>query len=316
MIYRTLGRTNIEISLLSMGTGGFKALGQRPEDPRPESEMHQLLHHAHDLGVTHFDTSPGYFDSERILGRALKVLPRDSFTVSTKAAFASPDHVMTKEEVRESVETSLRDMQLDYLDLMLIAGTTAEYIDVVLQEHMPVLDALKTEGKIRFVGSSELTRTDGSHEWLQKLLPHDVVDVAMVGHNMINQSAQRMVFPTCQEKNLGVMNIFTVRNVFWNPSRLEEVVAELKEKGLIEPDALPSRGPLDWVLEETDVESLVEAAYRYAAYTEPVSTVMCGTIDIPELEEDIRFVEKGPLPPNALDRLQSLFGHISEVVGN
>lgn len=313
---RTLGRTGIEVGVLSMGTGGFKALGQRPEDPRPEAEMHRLLHRAHELGLTHYDSSPGYLDSELILGRALKALPRDSFTVSTKAAFADENHVLTQAEVRQTVEASLERLQLDYLDLMLIGGTTVGYAGVVVREHLPVLERLKQEGLIRFIGSSEVTRSDGSHEWLKILLPHDSVDVVMTGHNMINQSARRSIFPLCKEQNLGVINIFTVRNLFWNATRLEEVIDDLKERGVIGRDALPASRPLDWILEESDAESLVEAAYRYAAYTDPVSTVMCGTIDIPELEEDVRFVEKGPLPEVVSARLDRLFGHISEAIGN
>ena len=316
MIYRTLGRTGMKIPLLSMGTGGHKVLGQRDTDRRPESEMHTLLHRAHELGITHFDTSPGYMDSELILGRALKSLPRDSFTVSTKDAFAGTEHVMSPEEVRRTVESSLKRLQLDCLDLMLIAGTTREFVDVVVNDHVPVLQKLVAEGKIRFIGSSEKTATDGSHEWLKKFLPTDIADVAMVGHNMINQSAQRTVFPICKKRNIGVMNIFTVRNLFWNPKRLEEVIGELKDQGLIDRDALPYTKPLDWLLEDGEVESLVEAAYRYAAYTEPISTVMCGTIDISELEEDTRFIEKGPLSQGKIDRLDKLFGHIEEAIGN
>jgi aryl-alcohol dehydrogenase-like predicted oxidoreductase len=278
--------------------------------------MHTLLHRAHELGITHFDTSQGYMDSELILGRALKSLPRDSYTVSTKAAFAGPERVMTAEQVRQTVELSLKRLQLDYLDLMLIAGTTREYIDVVMNEHVPVLQKLKAVGKIRFIGSSEKSFSDGSHEWLKRFLPTDIADVAMVAHNMINQSAQRTVFPICKERNIGVMNIFTVRNLYWNPQRLEEVIGDLKNRGVIDGDALPDTKPMDWLLEDGEVESLVEAAYRYAAYTEPVTTVMCGTIDIPELEEDIKFVEKGPLSQGKIDRLNKLFGHIDEPIGN
>jgi aryl-alcohol dehydrogenase-like predicted oxidoreductase len=316
MIYRELGRTGIQISVLSLGTGGYKILGQRETDPRPEAEMHSLIHRAHALGVTHFDTSPAYLDSELILGRALKSLPRDSFSVSTKAAFASEEHIMKPEEVRATVERSLQRMQLNYIDVMLVGGPKVEFFDLLVNEHIPVLQQMQKEGKIRFIGSSEVTSIDGSHEWLKKLLPLDMVDVVMVGHNMINQSAQRSIFPLCKEKNIGVINIFTVRNLFWNHPRLEEVIADLKQRGLVDSEDLPEKGPLDWLFKDGEVDSLVEAAYRYAAYTEPVSTVMCGTINIPELKDDIRFVEKGPLSSEKREKLASLFVRIEESIGN
>ena len=58
MEYRTLGRTDLSVSLLSMGTGGYGILGQR--DGRPESEAHKLLFRAFELGINLFDTAPAY----------------------------------------------------------------------------------------------------------------------------------------------------------------------------------------------------------------------------------------------------------------
>ena len=141
------------------------------------------------------------------------------------------------------------------------------------------------------------------------------MDVAMVGHNMINQSAQRLVFPVCQQRNIGVMNVFTVRNLFWNPPRLQEVISDLKARALLDAEDVPDDDPLGWLLQEGDCHSLVEAAYRYAAYTPTVSTVMCGTIDRAELEEDVQLIEKGPLPSSAIERLTRTFGKIAEPIG-
>jgi len=191
-----------------------------------------------------------------------------------------------------------------------------EHYDTVIEDLIPELAKLRERGKIRFIGSSELTRSDGAHVWLQRVLPTDLVDVAMVGHNMINQSAQRFVFPICREKNIGVINVYTVRNVFWNMPQLKAVIADLKQGGLIADDAVSADDPLGWLLEESDCESLVDAAYRYAAYADGVTSVMCGTIDQDELEEDVGFIAKGPLRADILERLRRTFGHIAEPIGN
>lgn len=319
MKYRTLGRTGLKVSLLGMGTGGHDPLGQK--SGRSEAEMHRLLHRAFDFGINLFDSSPGYLESEVILGRALKSLPRDELVVSTKIPLApARDGIlipMTADEVIDAVETSLRRLQLDVIDIMLLAvGGGAAFLEQVVHEHIPVLLKLKAQGKIRFIGSSEESRSDGAHEWLRRILTTDVIDVAMVAHNMINQSAQRLVFPLCKEKNIGVINIFTVRNLFWNPARLKEVIVDLKKRGVIATDAVPDDGALDWMPDGGDVGSLVEAAYRYVVHTEAVTTAMCGTLDIRELEEDVEFIRKGPLPVDKTQRLAMTFGHISEAVGN
>ena len=318
MEHRTLGRSGLQVSLMGMGSGGHDPLGQK--SGRPEAEMHKLLQRAYELGINYFDTSPGYLDSELILGRALKDLPRDDLIVSTKIPLAAGDagqvHVMSHDEVAASVESSLRRLQLDTIDIMLVAVATDDYLEPVMNDHIPVLQRLQREGKIRFLGSSEQSRSDGSHEWLRKSLPEGVFDVAMVAHNMINHSAQRTVFPVCKEQNVGVINIFTVRNVFSLPNRLREVVADLKQRGLVDAAEIPDDDPLGWLGGNGSVSSVVEAAYRFAAYTEPVSTVMNGTILVHELEENVANITKGPLPTAVLERLRSVFGRIDEPIGN
>jgi len=322
MIYRTLGRTGLEVSVMSMGTGGHDPLGVK--SGRAESEMLALLHRAFDLGIRLFDSSPGYGrgHSEQLLGRALASLPRDQLVVTTKIALAGsmpdqPVEIMKPSAVVPAVEESLRRLDLDYLDVMLIAvADLPEKFDLVIEELIPELDKVKQQGKIRFLGSSEQTRTDGTHLWLQRILPTDLIDVAMVGHNMINQSARRLVFPVCQRQNIGVMNVFTVRNLFWNPPRLQEVISDLKQRGFLDAADVPDGDPLGWLLEEGDCDSLVEAAYRYAAYTPAVSTTMCGTLDQAELEEDVQFIEKGPLPSSTIERLTRTFKKIAEPIGN
>ena len=322
MKYRRLGRTGLKVSPMGMGTGGHDPLGVK--SGRPESEMVALLHQAFDLGINLFDTSPGYGNgrSERILGSALGELPRDELVISTKIALASsmpgePPQVMRPTEVGPAVEGSLRRLRMDYVDIMLMAvADLPEHFDTVIDVLIPELVRLKEQGKIRFIGSSESTRSDGAHIWLRRVLPTELVDVVMVGHNMINQSAQRTVFPICIEKEMGVLNIFTVRNLYWNPKRLQEVLADLKQRGALADDSLDDENPLGWLLEDGECGSLVEAAYRYAAYTKGVTTVMCGTIDVRELEEDVETIQKGPLSANKVERLKLTFGHIAEPIGN
>ena len=72
-----------------------------------------------------------------------------------------------------------------------------------------------------------------------------------------------------------MLNVFTVRNLYWNLKRLREVIADLKQRGALADDIVDDENPLGWLLEDGECGSLVEAAYRYAAYTQGVTTVMC-----------------------------------------
>jgi aryl-alcohol dehydrogenase-like predicted oxidoreductase len=320
MIYRTLGRTGLQVSILGMGTGGGPdPLGQK--SGRPEQESQSMLRRAFELGINLFDTAPGYMDSEVILGRAIQGLPREKIVLSTKIALAGgmpgePMRIMRAQDIEAAVDMSLRRLQTPYVDLLLIGVSGPEHHDLVVNEHLPVLERLRASGKVRFLGSTEMSRSDGAHTWLQAILPHGVLDVAMVAHNMINQSAQRTVFPLCRKMNLGVINVFTVRRVFGAPGRLEEVVRDLQQRGIVAADSLENGEPLNWIVREGHAKTLIEAAYRYAAYTEGVTTVMNGTNDTALLEQNIRSVLEGPLPMAARERLTQIFGRVAEPIGN
>ena len=86
MQYRTLGRSGIDVSLLSFGTGGPTTF---TEAALSDADKTRLLRRCLDHGVNLFDTSQGYGDSERFLGAALAGVPRDRYLLSTKWAYSA-----------------------------------------------------------------------------------------------------------------------------------------------------------------------------------------------------------------------------------
>ena len=318
--YRPLGRTGLNVSTLSMGSGGYNRLGQTSDPPLTEPEMHRLVHGVFDLGINLFDTSPGYLESEAILGRAFKSLPRDRFHVATRVVLSQFDEdegpvLMTPEHITESIETSLRRLGVDEIDVALIAATEKADFDYMINEQFPLLERLCQQGKIRFLGSSETALTDGAHAWLQAAVPTGKLDVIMIAYSMLNQSARNTVFPYCTAHDVGVMNIFTVRNIFKDPARLAATIEDLQRQELLD-ESIDPHSPYDFLLEDPDVDSLVDAAYRYVVYTEGVTTAVCSAITLDKIEQNIRSIARGPLPDMHVKRIERLFGHISEPVGN
>ena len=106
MIYRTLGRTELKVSLVSYGSGGPSKLGQNTGISSNDQDL--LIHKCIDSGVNLFDTSEAYGDSESILARGLKGVPRDSYILATKCRYLDPGGVMrTPEDIARSIENSL-----------------------------------------------------------------------------------------------------------------------------------------------------------------------------------------------------------------
>ena len=85
MEYVTLGRTGLRVSVAGLGCGGFSRLGL--DHGKSEAEAIGIIHRALDLGVNLFDTAAAY-DTEWVVGKALRDVPREEVVICTKAPFA------------------------------------------------------------------------------------------------------------------------------------------------------------------------------------------------------------------------------------
>lgn len=318
MKYNILGRTGLKVSQLSLGSGGLNPLGQRSHEPLSESDVHRLLHQALDLGVNLFDTAPTYDESENMLGRAFKDVPRECFHLSTKVGLQikKTGGAVRPQDIIDSVERSLQRLKVDYIDLLLLSGVLeGGHYDYIVQELWPVALKLKESGKIRFIGASERSSVDGSHQWLERLLEDDLVDTVMVAYNLINQSAENGVFQMCQKNNVGTMIIYSVRRVFSCPDRLREVVMDLENRSLIPINSISMQNPLSWLPDGPD-DTMIRAAYRFVISHPAVSTVVSGTHRMEHLKLNVQALEEGPLSEEKLQKLKDIFAMVDEPIGN
>ena len=141
MKYKRLGKTNLEISQLGFGAVQICRV--------PETEATNLVREAVNSGINLIDTAHAYPDSEDILGRALKGL-RDKVIICTKSGKTS------REDFLDELNTSLKRLNTDYLDIYLFHGTSkSEELDKLIKNG--VVEALLEErekGKVRFIGFS------------------------------------------------------------------------------------------------------------------------------------------------------------------
>ena len=197
---------------------------------------------------------------------------------------------------------------------MLGASSAGKDFKIAMSTLRPTFERLLQEGKLRHLGSSEKSSDDGKHLWLAEAVQDDLIDVIMVAYNMMNQSAEKSIFPTCRANNIGAMGIYTVRNIFSKPERLKEVIAELKQDGFLDAQ-ISEIDPFGWLLDDVE-SSLISAAYRFSATNKSISTIVTGTINIPHLEANVKILETPWLSQEKLTRLQELFGHLSIPIGN
>ena len=152
---RTLGKTGLKLPIL--GYGGA-ALPKVWLNPLSHDDRVALVRYAYDRGLRYFDTTGNYFESQAILGEALKDRRRQVCLV-TKVESTKP------EQVRKSVEQSLKTLQTDYLDVLLIHGTPG-------LEQMSVEQAMKIHAELVKLRDERVTRFVGlsAHGYFDKAL--------------------------------------------------------------------------------------------------------------------------------------------------
>ncbi|HJN51962.1 MAG: aldo/keto reductase [Pseudomonadales bacterium] len=308
MEQRILGRTGLNASLMGLGGGGHSRLGMAKD--KSESEIIRIIHSALDAGVNFIDTAEAY-GTEPVVGKGIAAWPRDQLILSTKK---SPGRGLNEDEIRHSVERSLGNLGTDYIDIYHLHGVPPKEYSSIVEQAYPVLEVLQQEGKIRFIGITERFERDTGHRMLEQALDDDLFDVVMVGLNLLNQSARRSILKRTQQMNVGVLIMFAVRSALSDPARLKEVMALLKAENQVAD--LPEEGALDFLVADAGADSIPDAAYRFCKHEEGVHVVLSGTSNIDHLADNIRSLDREPLPEATLHRLHEMFGEVDSVSGS
>ncbi len=184
--YRTLGRTGMRVTAVSMGVMNCSDTA--------------VLHRAFDLGINFYDTADCYMrgKNEEMVGKAFEG-KRTKIFIQTKV------HPDDEKKMRASVETSLRRLRTDYIDVLVWHGhsTPEEVSDMGLYEFM---SKMKKEGKVRFTGFA-------SHRQMALLLREaaksNFHDVAMVSYNFTHSKDLKEAIALAAKSGIGVIAMKT-----------------------------------------------------------------------------------------------------------
>jgi aryl-alcohol dehydrogenase-like predicted oxidoreductase len=281
---KTLGRTNLEISELSLGTVEL-GLDYGIDGTRPsEDEACKLLHYALDRGINLIDTARAYGDAERIIGGALADRRHEYVLISK--ILPQPGQSAA---VRSQVETSLATLRTDRVDVMMIhcrAEQTAPD-----SETFEELDKLRQQGKLRFIGSSVY-----GPEAAMAALNCGWFDCIEVGYSALDRRIETGVLALAESKGIGMI----ARSVLLKGS--------LSERYLLLPEALYSLKDCIRRLAQLagSPSRLPELAYRYACGGPLPHSALIGTASRAEIDACIGYLERGPLSPEEIRAIQSI----------
>jgi aryl-alcohol dehydrogenase-like predicted oxidoreductase len=276
-----LGKTGFPVSRL--GFGAMEIRGPRVWSGRPvtDSEVETLLHAVLDAGITFLDTSSDYGDSEAHIGRFL-AHRRNEFFLATKCGCYRTDkgdhdeisHVWTRENLLHNIETSLRRLRTDHVDVLQLHNAPVEETDRA--GLVGVLEDIRKSGKIRFYGASSVLPHLGTY------IDRKVFHTFQIPYSALDRQHELVISDAAAS---GAGTIIRGGVGQGEPG---------KGRGDIERWARWDKARLDDLLEEG--QSRTAFMLRFTLSHPDVHTVIAGTRNPVHLLENVAVADKGPLP--------------------
>ena len=201
MRYNRFGKTEMKVSAMTLGTWGMGGVGWDRYDDETKADA---IKAALECGINFFDTAPAYNSgaAERFLGKTLKDLgARDEILIATKCGTLFVDGMVYRrdcryESIRNQCEESLKNLQTDHVDLMLIHWPD---LNVPFEETMDALNTLKKEGKILHIGVSNF-----SVDQMKEAGQFGEIDAYQPQYSMVNRDSEEII-RWAYEQDMGIM---------------------------------------------------------------------------------------------------------------
>jgi 1-deoxyxylulose-5-phosphate synthase len=215
--YRRLGNSGLVVSTIGLGCNNFGRVGTASEGQEGTSAV---IDAAIDAGVTFLDTADIYGAqrglSETLMGHALKG-KRDRIVLASKfgmdmAGLNGPDWNArgSRRYIRLAVEASLRRLQTDWIDLYQLHQPDP---NTPIEETLATLDDLISEGKVRYIGHSNLAGWQiAEAEFTAQLGGHAKFISSQNEYSLLVRDAEEEVLPAVNAYGLGFLPFFPLYN--------------------------------------------------------------------------------------------------------
>ncbi|UCS93071.1 aldo/keto reductase [Echinicola marina] len=316
MKYRLLGKTGLKVSEISLGTwqvgGGWGGAFD-------EKAAHRIINSAIDQGVNFLDTADVYDNgaSEKAVGRVLKERSEEIYVASKCGRQISP-HVSegyTPEALRAYVEASLKNMQLESLDLIQLHCPPSEvyYRDEIFE----LFDRLIGEGKIRHFGVS----VEKVSEAMQAIKYPNVSTVQII-FNMFRQKPLEMFFAEAKKNNIGIIARVPLASGLLTGKMDSSITFDKNDHRDFNRngeafDKGETFSGVDFELGLKAVEelkpvfagnaTLASWALRWILMFEQVSTVIPGASKVEQVESNVNAGQLSPLSSDQMEKVKDVY---------
>jgi len=247
MAHRTLGKTGLKVTPLGFGGRGTTEPG--------------VIARALDLGINFIDTGRMYQNNERMIGTLLKGGKRKNVVIAGKTA------AKTKQDALADLDTSLRELQTDYLDIWQLHGKVnpADVTDELLE----VLQIAKKSGKVRFGG---ITTHLNVPEMVAAMLKRGGIDVMLAGYNFTLKPETTEAIRTARQAGMGIVAMKVLAGGF---ARIQNSAPRFEGNSAALVKTLRQDGAMT-------------AAIRWALKNESVDTSAVAMSDFEQVEENVK----------------------------
>ncbi|HOC67403.1 MAG: General stress protein 69 [Candidatus Hydrogenedentes bacterium ADurb.Bin101] len=192
MLYRTLGKSGLNVSVIAFGAWQIGDPEFWGDDPQADPDG--VVGAAIDAGINLFDTAELYGNgrSEEVLGKALQGR-REQVFIASKAA---TQHC-NADDLREACENSLRRLGTDRIDLYQVHWPLPHRFNEAI---IPILERLRIEGKIREIGVSNFGPQD-----IEAWMGSGTAVSDQIGYNLLFRAPEYEMIPACRRHHLGVL---------------------------------------------------------------------------------------------------------------
>ncbi len=224
--YRTIGKTGLRVTSVGFGC-------MITSDP-------SVIERAADIGINYFDTARGYQsgNNERMVGAALKNR-RNDLVLSSKT------HGGSKEECLRDLDTSLRELGTDHLDIWYLHAKSKA--SDVRDDLMEAQNVAKQQGKIRFAG---ISTHSGQKELIPAVLAAKHFDVVLTAYNFTMDPDFQDIVKSVKAAGLGVVAMKVMAGGYRRVKPTDKYFNTLKREGAM-------LAALKWVLKNRDVDTTI-----------------------------------------------------------
>jgi len=272
---RKFGKTDMEVSVL--GFGGAE-IGFNPK--QTQDDVKELLNSALDAGLNLIDTAAGYLKSEQMIGEAVGKRRKEFYLITKCGAldgFTRSD--WSVKGILATIETSLRDLKTDYLDIAQLHSCDSEILK--RGEAIEGLQRAQEKGYTRYIGYS------GDNEDAKTALEMNVFDSFQTSVSIADQTPIEGNIKLAKEKNIGVIAKRPIANAVW---RHDSKPAESYHHEYWDRIQKLRFDFLSKTLEEATATAL-----RFTLSIPGVDTLIVGTTRPNRWQENAKYVAEGVL---------------------